>query len=89
MMDCRAIWYDGYLFNYSMSEKGEKSDQPKMNICLVLSTTQQSSVYCHKEVTDPENIHIKQAGIWELWLIFLRNYGFNGFIDHQNSCPII
>ena len=33
--------------------------------CLVLYTTQRYSVYCHRGVKKPENIHIQEAGIRE------------------------
>ena len=55
-----------------MSEKCEKWSNtvfPKAREdvlgCLVLSTTQHYSVYCHREVKKPENIRISEAGIRE------------------------
>ena len=36
---------------------------PQVLKCLVLSTTQRYSVYCHRGAKKPENIHIEEAGI--------------------------
>ena len=47
-----------------VSENGEKrrsvfpKAQDDVLKCLVLSTTQRYSVYCHRGVKKPENIHI-------------------------------
>lgn len=52
-----------------MSKNGEKWSKtvfPKAREdvlgCLVLSTTQHYSVYCHTGVKKPEHIHISEAG---------------------------
>ena len=55
-----------------MPENGEKGQSvfPKARDdvfkCLVLSTTQRCSVYCHRGGKKPENILFEEAGIREL-----------------------
>lgn len=61
---------------------------PQSTSLSVLSAAQRYSVYCHWG-KEPENIHIEEAGIREILVLFFFDNDSEWLFHYQNSCQLI